>query len=909
MIRYWVLAAAVSVVWGVVRVSAAGPSPEAELFEAKVRPVLAEHCWSCHGPKKKMAGLRLDSRKALLEGGDNGAVVKPGDPDNSPLIRAVRRTDRVKMPPQTKLPPDAVDALAAWVKAGVPWPETKTTTADPEAWKKHWAFQPVRRPSPPDVKDRSWCRTSIDPFVLAKLEEKGLSPSPEADARTLIRRLSFDLIGLPPTPEEVDDFVRESVARPQAAFEELVERLLASPHYGERWARHWLDVARFADTKGYVFFEEANYPWAWTYRDYVIRAFNDDLPFDRFILEQLAADRLDLGTDKRPLTALGFVTLGGRFMNNPHDILDDRIDVVCRGLLGLTVTCARCHDHKFDPIPSKDYYSLYGVFASCIEPSVPPPFAEPAQTEEYQKFTKELELREQKLAEFLRTKHAELIASAKSRAAEYLLAAHALHDKPSTEEFMLIADGNDLNPTMVIRWQAYLARTRKTPHPVWGLWHALAALPEKDFASKAPAACAELIAKDDVNLLVAGAFLAQPPKTLADAAKTYGDLLNGVERLPVAKPQAAREELRQVFHGPNVPANPAPGEINELSLLPDRPSQGKLQEFRKAVEQWRATGPGAPPRANVLLDLPKPVQPRVFLRGNPNNLGDATPRQFLGVLSGPDRKPFTDGSGRLELARAIADHNNPLTARVFVNRVWMHHFGTGLVRTPGDFGLRSDPPSHPELLDHLAKEFMESGWSVKKLHRLILLSAAYRQSSSHGGEAAKIDPENVLLWRMNRRRLDYESLRDSLLTTSGRLSRNVGGPSVADMLGGGANRRTLYGFLDRLNVPGLMRTFDFPSPDATSPQRSETTVPPQALFLMNHPFVLDCARRLIQRPEVAAETDPEKRMTLLYRHIYGRSPTADELALGRQFIAEAGNAAWDRYAHALLLANEAAFVD
>jgi hypothetical protein len=790
--------------------------------------------------------------------------------------------------------------------------------------KQHWAFQPVGKQALPVVRDRSWPCTSVDKFILAKLEEKGLAPSPSADRRTLIRRATFDLLGLPPTPEDVAAFEAD---RGPDAYERLVDRLLASPHYGERWGRHWLDVARFADTKGYVFFEESQFPWAWTYRDYVIRSFNEDLPYDRFILEQLAADRLPLGKDRRPLTALGFLTLGGRFMNNAHDIIDDRIDVVGRGLLGLTVGCARCHDHKFDPIPMRDYYSLYGIFASCAEPTVPPLFADPPETKEYAAFARELQVREGKLTDFVRAKHDELVKSAQVRVGEYLMAANAQRDQPTTEEFMLIADGADLNPTMIVRYQKYLERTRKGRNPAWVLWHALADLPEKEFAARAPGVCSQFAKSDParpVNALVAGAFADRPPKTLAEAAQRYADLLNAAEGLwqqrlrdaasakrqaPARLAEPSLEELRQVFHGPDAPANVALLPYGDLSLLPDRPSQARLQELKKAVEQWRATGPGAPPRAMVLEDQPVPSEPHVFRRGNPNNPGEAVPRQFLEVLSGAGHKPFADGSGRLELARAIASKDNPLTARVLVNRLWLHHFGRGLVTTPSDFGLRSDPPSHPELLDHLATAFVEGGWSIKAMHRLIMGSAVYRQRDDDRPECRRIDPENTLLWRMVPRRLDFEATRDALLAVSGRLNRTVGGPSVADLTSPAATRRTLYGHLDRLNVPGLYRTFDFPSPDATSPQRDATTVAPQALFLMNHPFGVECARRLVHRPDVAAEKDVVSKVTRLYRLLCGRPPRTVESQLAEEYLRDGGDVAWERYGQALLMSNEFVFID
>jgi mono/diheme cytochrome c family protein len=909
---------------------------QAEFFEARIRPVFVENCVKCHGPKKQKGGLRLDAREEFLEGGENGPVIKPGDPAGSLLIQAIRHEGETKMPPKKKLKARDIDALTAWVKMGAPWPVTPsggpTTVADKE-WKKHWAFQPVKNPSPPQVKDNNWPLTSIDRFILAKLETRGLSPSSAADRRTLLRRATLDLLGLPPTPSEIAAF--EADPSPNA-FAKVVDRLLASPHYGERWGRYWLDVARYADTKGYVFFQEADFPWAYTYRDYVIRSFNEDLPYNRFVLEQLAADHLlaqdknaGPNEDRRALTALGFLTLGGRFMNNQYDILDDRIDVVTRGLLGLTVTCARCHDHKFDPIPSKDYYSLYGVFASSEEPEVPPLFTPPPKTKVYEDFDRELRKREEKLTKFVKAKHAELVKAAKTRAAEYLLAAHAARNQPNTEEFMLLADGNDLNPRMLVRWRAYLERTRKKHHPVLAPWHAFAALPDKDFAARAKTLTAEMFGKRDparsINPLVVKAFANKPPQTIKEVAQRYCALWNaadklwqeGIQHATQKKlvlrvlPDPAQEELRQCFYGPDSAPNVAMNPVGDLDLLPDRPSQATLQELRKAVETWRATGRGAPPRAMVLHDTPVPYAPRVFLRGNPNNLGEPVPRQFLGVLAGEKRRPFAHGSGRLDLAEAVVDPRNPLTARVLVNRLWLHHFGTALVRTPGDFGMRSDPPSHPELLDHLASTFMGNGWSIKAIQRLIMLSAVYQQKSDDREACRRTDPENLLLWKMNRRRLDFEATRDALLAVSGRLHRIIGGPSVRDSLSAAANRRTLYSFLDRLNVPELFRTFDFPSPDATSPKRDNTTVAPQALFLMNNPFVLECARRLMQRPEIAAEKDLAKRVGRVYRLLYCREPSGEEIALGREFLVAGKDtaAAWERYAQALLLANEFVFID
>src|SRR5262245_422694 len=378
-----------------------------EFFESKVRPVLAEHCFSCHGPEKQRADVRLDARAHLVKPRDEGPIVVPGQPEKSALVRAIRHTGDIKMPPKGKLNSQQIDDLTNWIKLGAVWPATKSTSQDAGSSRKHWAFRPVRQPALPNVRNQDWARTAIDRFILDKLEAKGLTPNPPADPRTLLRRLYFDLIGLPPTAHEVEEFILDcgfsnsdfnqskianQKSKMQEAVDRVVDRLLHSPQFGERWGRYWLDVARYADSKGYVFQEERRYPYAYTYRDYVVNAFNRDLPFDKFILEQLAADRLVANKQAEPKTqaAMGFLTLGRRFLNNVHDIIDDRIDVVTRGLMGLTVQCARCHDHKYDPIPSKDYYSLYGVFASSMEPKDLPLIAEPAQTEETARFQKTL---------------------------------------------------------------------------------------------------------------------------------------------------------------------------------------------------------------------------------------------------------------------------------------------------------------------------------------------------------------------------------------------------------------------------------------------------------------------------------------------------------------------------------------
>ena len=745
-------------------------SPEAAAyFETTIRPILANNCIDCHGPDAQLGGLRLDSRPALLKGGASGPSLVPGDPDKSLLIQVVHQTGKIKMPKGGKLKPEQIAALADWVKNGAPWPMAKgdVQNASQEytltpAQQKFWSLQPVRMPALPPVKNAAWCQSPVDRFVLAKLEAKGLKPSPPAPKRVLIRRVTFDLIGLPPTTEEVNAFVADK--SPQA-FSRVVDRLLASPRYGERWARHWLDVARYADTKGYVFTEDRNYPFAYTYRDWVIDAFNKDLPYDQFVEMQLAADRLPFpkNGDKKQLAALGFLRVGRRFLNNNNDIIDDRIDVTMRGFQGFTVGCARCHDHKFDPIPTKDYYSLYGVFAASreIDPIIAPP----------------------------------------AEAAPYI--AHEAKVQASQQEL---------------------------------------------------------------------------EKIIRDQTTRLRDLLKNNQPLP----DPVKEGLQAVREN----TLPDGKNLAKIETSFEKPAQDRLAVLRPEIEQLSKANIPMPEKAMALEDVEKPTNPHVFKRGNPGNPGDEIPRRFLLALSPKNipRPEWKANSGRLELAQAIASPKNPLTARVFVNRVWMQHFGAGIVRTPSDFGKQGERPTHPELLDYLASRFMK-GWSIKNLHRMILLSSTYQQSSDINPKSFEADPENRLLWRVNRRRLDMEQLRDSLFFASGRLdTKTVGGPSVELWTAPFSSRRAVYGRVERQNLPGTFRTFDFASPDATSPQRFQTTVPQQALFLMNSPLAVAQARALASRPEVVAKLDVSARIRQVYLLLFDRLPTADEASLGLGYL-------------------------
>ncbi len=832
--------------------------------------------------------------------------------------------------------------------------------------KPHWAFVPPREQPLPKVKDKHWPQSPVDLFVLAKLEAKGLRPSPPADPRTLIRRMTYDLTGLPPTPEEVEIFVREfslshsptfATARGQAgekvekresehrAVAALVERLLASPHYGERWARHWLDVARYADTKGYVYArEERFYTHAHAYRDWVVRAFNSDLPYDRFLMFQLAGDQLvegskvqsprskvaehaDAPTTKTPgsqlstlssqpsrsdLAALGFLTVGRRFIGLTHEIIDDRIDVVTRGTMGLTVQCARCHDHKYDPIPTADYYSLYGVFQAGADELVQIEFPT-ERTDALVAFEKEYRTRLDKLNSTMATRRAEAAARLRARVSDYLIAQLELHKYPE-EGFDQILTETDLIPESVRRWQAYLYQAKQRDNPVWSLWHSYAQLPEKNF----PPTAARL--KTQNSKLET--LLLPPPASMREVAERYGKLLTSVDQqwqaalalaktnhspAPTALSDPHFELLRQVLYGPDSPATvPDDGIVNTELFFPSKATE-ELWKLQGEVDRHLIRTPVSPAHALIVTDREPRQNPRVFLRGDPKSKGDEVPRQFLQVLSGPQRQPFTHGSGRLELARAIASPENPLTARVMVNRIWLHQFGAGLVKTASDFGLRAEAPSHPELLDWLARRFVAEGWSVKAIHRLILTSAAYQQASEYEGMSARgfesgkpsagslshsrtltlshsRDPENRLLSRANRQRLDFESLRDSLLAASGELDVKLGGKPV-EMFA--SKRRSLYGLVDRQYLPGVFRVFDFANPDLHIPQRHETTVSQQALFFLNHPFVADRTKALVAKKEFTQLSSPTEKVRFLYRALYQREPTPEQAAASVRFIAEA----------------------
>jgi mono/diheme cytochrome c family protein len=774
-----------------------------DFFEARVRPVLAANCLGCHGPQKQKGGLRLDGRDAMLRGGDTGKVVIPGKPDQSRLIEAIRHDGDVQMPPKGKLKDDEIAALTEWVLSGAFWPEPRrdagasrskseaATSADAasraqpskELDRSFWSLQPVGNPTPPSVDDKSWFQSPIDRFILAELEKNGLAPAPPADKATLIRRASFDLTGLPPAPEEVDAFVEDSAPD---AFARLIDRLLASPHYGERWGRYWLDVARYGEDQAHSF-QPRLYPGGFYYRDWLVRALNRDMPYDRFILEQIAGDLIEgngngTGFERGRLdrlAALGFFACGPVYYGDGKklDQYADRIDTLTRGFLGLTVACARCHDHKYDPVPTTDYYALAGVFASTDYVEVPA--APKDQVDAYNKAQAAIQAKEKELTAFLRSEADKL--------------------------------------------------KQKVPN----------------------------------------------------------NQLKTIERMLAAEPKKKLAGLK-----------------TELATLKNK-------------------APAKYPVIHSLADASRPIDMAVLVRGNPDTPGPKVPRRFLAVLGG-ERAAFRHGSGRLELARAIASADNPLTVRVMANRLWQHHFGRGLVATSSNFGVLGQRPSHAALLDWLAQRLVKSGWSLKTVHREIMLSSVYQQSSRFDSEGAAKDPDNTLLWRMSRRRLDVEAWRDAMLAVAGRLDRALGGPSVN--LDVPANhRRTLYAVISRHDLAWMLRLFDFPDPNISSGRRVETTVPLQQLFVLNSEFIISTAKAVATRLQTATSasqpSNDTARIHQAYQLLFGRLPTARELALGIDYLdsfargraGDAGKQAdlsrWDLYAQALLASNEFAFID
>ena len=767
----------------------------------------------------------------------------------------------------------------------------------------HWAYRPPVEHSIPEVRG-NWGISPVDAFVKAKLSSLDLAPSPLADKRTLIRRATFDLIGLPPTFEEVEAFVNDSS---NDAYDRLIDRLLASPRYGERWGRHWLDVARYADTQGYNGQKSSKYPFAYTYRDYVVRSFNEDKPYNQFILEQLAADLLE-DTKRENLAALGFLTTGERFINKPHEIANDRIDVTTQAFLAMTVGCARCHDHMADPIPTSDYYSLFGVFMSTREPATEelPVIGEPLDSKAHGKFL----VQKAKLEKEVAAKISEVFEKARGEwpsvtdgLVDYLGRNHLYGQKEKRDyRKRPLRNGHFL---FLKNWVSGEAGRK---NPFFSLLHQIY---HQGKDARVAKLVAQSIRRSQCPPALAEILRKRKPTTREQVYHAYRDLLKTALQDKKRDPSFA--SIRKYAHGEEF--NREFDKLDKAIML-ERNERDQVTKIRNKIQNLLGTA-GAPPRAMVLHDKKTPYQPVVFLRGKPGNRGAKVKRRLPQVISTrPEHQEFTQGSGRLELARAIADPANPLTVRVLVNRVWHWHFGRGIVSTPSEFGKMGMLPTHPELLDHLALWFVKNGWSIKKLHRYLMNSTTYRQQSLFRKDASLADEANKFYWRMNSRRLEWEAMRDSILQVSGSLTqRDRGGLPVDPFLLGQKNFRSLYGLLDREKISATLRNFDFPTPQVSCEARVLTSVPQQGLFLMNSEFVSQCAQRLAKA--LPAEGSDRERVEILFRKALSRDPTSEELAKAVAFLRsnvvlfakEKSFSEWDALAQAMLLSNEFIYVD
>ncbi len=1012
------------------KVPAREPSAEdVEFFEKKIRPLLVEQCFKCHSGPKLKGHLAVDSRAALLKGGDTGPALFSGDPDKSLLMKAVGYDDpELRMPPRGKLAAPQIAALAAWIKMGAPWPggggakATAVKEFDLKERSRHWSLLPLKPQPAPPVKQQTWVRSPIDAFLLAKLEEKGLAPAGPADRRTLLRRVTFDLIGLPPTPEEIEAFLAD---RSADAFAKVVDRLLASPHYGERWARHWLDLVRYAETQGHEF--DFEIPDAWRYRDYVIRAFNADVPYDQFVTEHLAGDlvkeprRHPVDRTNESILGTGFWFLG-EAKHSPVDVrgdqadrIDNQIDVFSKTFLAMTVACARCHDHKFDAITTKDYYALSGFLQSSRQQRAF--LDDPAPRLEKIREARALEEKVGRLAlaesvAALRSNKEWPTLSLQALLGGKTMAAAAQHFKTqqvnaaqSLSRAIVFADARTQTfrtwlPVGEAFTEAYegnaLALDLTMPLPIARVEPARPARSDTvrtdlQGALRSPTF---VIAKNKIhyrvagrnahiNLILDGLQLIRAPiyGGLTFAVNTKASTPSASAAVPEPVPSAAfqwhtmdvsmwlghRAYIELVDEGPgnvaldrvifsdDMPPPEAPNSL-VLELLndpnnhsPEKMASSYARLAHGILDQWdtgkldqqadvwdrmdvlnailSSVGPAGGKPANVQQDhfplqnlvkdyarlglrLPpttrglaitdgSPVNEQVFIRGNPKNLGEEVPRRSLEVFGGTLKTPPAHGSGRLELAESLLNPAlTPIVPRVLVNRLWKHHFGEGLARSPDDFGVLGQAPTHPELLDTLAVEFVKSGWSIKKMHRHLLLSSAYQMASRASASADEADPDNKLLHKMPVRRLEAEAIRDALLAVSGRLDRTQFGPSIPPHLTpfmagrgrpgssgplDGNGRRSIYLGVRRNFLNPMFLAFDYPTPFSTRGKRSVSNVPAQALTMMNNPLVLQQSMHWAKN---TAGRDTRSRISQMYCMALGRLPAAEELAEATAFVEE-----------------------
>ncbi len=919
-------------------------------FNRQVRPILSENCFQCHGPdaKQRSADLRLD-----LESEAKKSAIVAGAAADSELVQRIRSTDpEYVMPPvatKTVLTEAQKDVLQQWIQEGA-------------KYSNHWAFQPIAASQPLlNALPASEPGTSpIDRFLLDRLNKAGLSYSRPVSRAQFIRRATFDLTGLPPTWAEVQGFENDTA---EGSEQRLIDRLLDSPRYGERWGRHWLDIARYADTHGGAAIGFTTFPFSYTYRDYVINAFNKDLPVDRFLLEQIAADQLGTADDDPSLAALGFLTVGMQFRNY-HDTIDDQIDVITRGLMGLTVTCARCHDHKFDPIPTSDYYAIYASIAPSKSPSQLPAIGTVADDNARRQYEKELSELKLKYQQFAREQNEILRNRLRMQVGLYLAEiAKGVGEQDLSTQFLSYRT-DDIRPLVFNRWRAYLQGFGKND-PVFGPWlemQSWGAIPEAEFQKRRDEYLSRLSGELDAigrtpdklhalrgeppkwNPLIVDALVKHKPNSLSEVAAVYGKVFAEQQRLWLQSLLEASGEAapggtvlpddhpqhqiinspshRQIRHHLYAPGSPFDIPDEEAVRLTNRTINDLISGKKGAIHQLNLSSAGSPPRAMIVQEDPTPKATQIFLRGNPLARGETVQPKFLSALSG-DRSPvYEDGKRRLGLARSVVSDSNPLTARVLVNWAWQNHFGSGLVRTPDDFGTRGQAPTHPELLDYLADQFRKNGWSMKWLHRQIMLSQAYHQGAIENENSRRVDPENQLLWRMPRRRLDFESMRDSMLAACAELDTTMGGRPIDLNASPAIPRRSVYGFVNRDIIANLMSTFDTANPNACTAKRPETTIPQQTLFALNSDFIQDRAARLASLTKQTNPASDEERIVAMVRRALCRNPSESEVGRAKKFLNETipstttadGAAAdperrWILLAHALMASNEFTFLD
>lgn len=1032
-------------------------------FEEKIRPVLTAHCYKCHSSDAEnlKGGLLLDTLSSIRKGGDSGSAVVPGNINDSLIISAIQY-ETFEMPPSGKLPQEVIDNFIKWIEIGAPDPRDgvsdTVSSIDFEKGRDHWSYQPIAFPRIPVVKQVNWPTSEVDYFTLAKMESLKLQPVKPAGKHELIRRASFDLTGLPPKPEAVESFIQDDSPN---AFSKVVENLLLSKHYGERWGRYWLDVARYAEDQAHTFQVQPNTS-GYRYRDWVVSAFNTDMPYDTFVKLQIAGDLIgpETKTSYDHLVALGFFGLGAQYYKNTDaaqaaaDELDDRVDTLTRGFLGLTVSCARCHDHKFDPIPTQDYYSLAGIFSSSRLHNAPLCTAE--EVEAYNSGQEQVKKRKEAIEQFFIKQQILFSESKVSEIARYIQAVWkyrlTMADAKETIQTDAFAKTVDLNPLLLDRWIQFLDVANKEKLPPLKAWFELK--PSNRSSGKNDSEIPDNVTSIATNfqkllekLLAAknGNGTINLAETIQPDSRKPGSPLFVTPLVTKSRPTAAIDiEIGQstslilvVSDGGNgkncdhadwlEPRLIGPqGELKLTELKwkslegygggsIDTNYQGKpihvggksysngigvhapsiiTYEIPEGYTHFKATGgldnsgtdqkecgdqarvqfsvytetpierPSAPPNDLLPLVLGKdgpfalsdqelekgfgnevetlltklkselettqknvpamyPIahsyteatvaDMKVFVRGNPANQKEIAPRRFLKVLAGDNPSLFQNGSGRQELAEAIANDRNPLTARVMVNRIWQHHFGRGIVDTPSNFGKQGELPTHPKLLDYLAARFIESGWSIKALHRIIMLTSTY-QLSTHSTDAnMEIDADNRFLWKVSRRRLDVEAWRDALLDVSGKLDAVLGGPSM-ELTDANNVRRTLYAKISRHQLDSLLRLFDFPDANITSAKRSETTVPQQQLFVLNSPFMIEQAKSLSARLHKEVPRGNEARIKRAFLLAYGRPASTTEIELGISYLetkdAELNKLTrWERYAQVLLGSNEFMYLD